>query len=49
MGMEWYGDVIDDVTCPHKDRDLGMFGRKIGYLESRVVGQTPCSYEHYLV
>jgi len=29
--------------------DLGMFGREIGSLEkSHGIGQTPCSYEHYL-
>jgi len=32
------------------NRDLGMFGRERGSLEkSHGIGQTPCSYEHYLV
>ena len=30
--------------------DLGMFGRHVDYIEKRDgIGQTPCSYEHYLV
>jgi len=30
--------------------DLGMFGREIGSLEkSHCIGQTPCSYERYLI
>jgi len=33
--VESIGHVIDDVTLPRKDRDLCMFGRKIGYLEKR--------------
>jgi len=32
------------------NRDLGMFGRQIGSLgKSQSIGQTPCSYERYLV
>jgi len=27
-----------------------MFGRQVGYIQKRDgIGQTPCSYEHYLV
>jgi len=33
-----------------EDPDSGMLGRQVGYIEKRDgIGQTPCSYEHYLV
>jgi len=38
------------VSNGHMTDDIGVFGREIGSLEkSHGIGQTPCSYEHYLV
>jgi len=42
------GHMTDDVSGVN--RDLGVFWREIGSLEKiHGIGQTPCSYEHYLV
>ena len=52
--MAYYGESIGHMTDDVGElgwsvyRDLGMFGREIGSL-APFHGQTPCSYEHYLV